>query len=337
MLLINKHGKDFTQLPLQEYSQTSEVAYFLKDYLPNKVALLVGPEVHPNDADRLSQEYKVDYIFQDQSSHSVELSPHNYKFKVPFYYLTSNMDFFHSPQPGVLFYPYWLLTTRQFPDNQIKIGSAQDLKRQFVASSIARHPKPHRIYNIVKLQKKPYLDKMHWTFFKNLYVNVHRDGLSDDEWCEFLEFYDKRPEIMIGEEQCVRHTDHAAFADSYVNITSETYTNYNFLSEKSYKPFLAGQLAMIYGTSGVVKILDSLGFDMFYDIIDHNQYDFQPTYQKRIDSMLTLLDTVVTYNFEEIFNATAQRRQRNKDYLFSQELTVLVTTPFFTRLKEQAA
>jgi hypothetical protein len=337
MLLINRHGKDFTQLPLQEYSQTSEIAYFLKDYLPNKVALLVGPEVEPYDIDRLSQQYKVDYAFQDQSSHNIELPSNCYNFKSPFYYLTSTMDYFYSPKPGILFYPYWLLTTRQFPDNNIKIGSPQDLTRQFVASSIARHPKPHRIYNIVKLQKKSYLDKIYWTFFKNSYFDIQHDGLTDNEWNEFVEFYDKRPNIMIGEEQCVRSTDHEAFADSYVNITSETYTNYNFLSEKAYKPFLAGQLAMIYGTSGVVKMLDSLGFDMFYDIIDHDQYDYQPTYQKRIDSMLTLLDTVVTYNFEEIFNATAHRRQRNKDYLFSQELTDLVMTPFFTQLKEQAA
>ncbi|MDA9373798.1 hypothetical protein N9R43_00230 [bacterium] len=45
-----------------------------------------------------------------------------------------------------------------------------------------------------------------------------------------------------------------------------------FLSEKSYKPFLTGQLFLIHGDVGTIAVLREQGYDVFDDVLDHH-YD----------------------------------------------------------------
>jgi hypothetical protein len=105
------------------------------------------------------------------------------------------------------------------------------------------------------------------------------------------------------------------------------------MSEKSFKPFLAGQIPVIYGTSGANRLVADMGFDMFYDIIDHNKYDNLETVQERIDGMLACIDTVSESDFAEIFLSTVDRRKKNKEHLFSKDIEELLMKPFFEKIK----
>jgi hypothetical protein len=64
-------------------------------------------------------------------------------------------------------------------------------------------------------------------------------------------------------------------------------------------------------------------FDTFDDYIDHDRYDKEPYWIKRIDLSLSVLDGIYK-DIPAIFAATKKRRQRNRQYLASQELNDLL-------------
>ena len=338
MRILNEHGEEWINLPPHQFDQTSEIAVFLHNYFPGKTALLVGPTVIPHLTIEIAKKLNVDLILQERASHCVDLFEPTFAkdWDIPFYYLSSNFDFLYNPVPGILFYPYWLTVSRTFPDNSLIFGSEQDINRQYMCSSICRHPKEHRIYNFIKLQNKNYFNKVYWTFYKCDHINVDKiTGVTDCEQQQFDKYYAAAPSLTrVGESECIRLTSWDAFTNSYLNLTSETYTNYNFLSEKSYKPFLAGQIPVIYGPRNANKMLSDIGFDMFYDVIDHNKYDNLPTIQERIDVILDSIESIADTNFLNLFSTTTNRRMKNKKHLFSQEVLDLLLTPLFNKLRE---
>lgn len=336
MKIINEDGNEWVNLPLQQKTLITAIAVFLKDYFPNKTALLLHPTISPHTTIDTAKKFNVDIILQDQAHHCVDLSEPAFSnnWEIPFYYLTNNFEEFYNPRHGLIFYPYWLIKAQSFFSNT-DIGSHTDIHRTYLASSICRHPRIHRIYNFIKLRKMSFFSKTFWTFYKCDHIQIEQPALvSNLEWQQFEQYYNAAESIFGGEEQCIEDTNWEAFADSYINLTSETYLNYSFASEKSFKPFLAGQIPVIYGAPGANKLLADIGFDMFYDIIDHNEYDFLPTVEKRIEKMLSLVDKVSTYNFSEIFKETEMRRKKNRDYLCSKEVLDLLLTPLFNILKK---
>jgi hypothetical protein len=343
MKVINEHGEECINLPETRIDQTAEIAFFLNELKYDKTVLLIHPTVPPHTSIEFAKKLGVDIIFQEQASHCVDLFEPTFasNWPIPFYYLANNLEFFYNTIPGIIYYPYWLLACRRFPDNKLTIGSEQDIDRKYFASSICRHPKFHRIYNFIKLRQKPYLDKIFWTFWRCNHIHLDRQpppgtNLRLDEWTDFLNYYDnaRYESSLLGDEVCIIETNWPAFTDSYINITSETYTSYKFTSEKSFKPFLAGQIPMIYGTLGANRLLANTGFDMFYDIINHDQYDNLETEQDRIDGMLKILDDLVDLDFEQIFRETVGRRKKNKEHLFSKDIEEFLMKSFLEKLDQ---
>ena len=92
-----------------------------------------------------------------------------------------------------------------------------------------------------------------------------------------------------------------------------------FVSEKIFKPLRGGQLFLVHGSTGTVEYLRQLGFDTFDDYIDHNRYDTEPSWQRRADIMLSVLDDIRP-NIKQIYQATTERRQHNIDLFKKPEL-----------------
>jgi hypothetical protein len=340
MKLINELGLDILETPLVKRTLADFTAVFLADLFPRLTALFIEPSVLPHQIIDKARALGADLILQDQSTHCVNLTEPAFAqdYEIPFYYLSGDFAHFRNPTPGIIFFPYWLVQARQFPDNDLDFGSYTDINRKYFCSSICRHPRDHRVYNFLQLRKRHYTSQIFWTFYNCPHFvfpieNVY--DCNDQEWNSFLEYYQQAPQIEgWGEYECISNTKWDAFVNSYFNLVSETYTTHQFASEKSYKPFLSGQIPVIYGAPGANRVLADIGFDMFYDIVNHHLYDDHAHVTDRIDQIWVELDRLSNLNMIEIFQATADRRRKNKEYFFSQELLTYLLEPLHKAMKE---
>jgi hypothetical protein len=89
---------------------------------------------------------------------------------------------------------------------------------------------------------------------------------------------------------------HDAFVEAYANIAIETETEFfghdqryptPTITEKSFKPFLSGQIAIPIAAPGVIKFLESHGFFMFDSLVS-SEYD-QLLTEEKIDLVVKLI------------------------------------------------
>ena len=127
--------------------------------------------------------------------------------------------------------------------------------------------------------------------------------------------------------------------DSFCNLVMEHSMEVPILSEKSFKPFIAKQIPVFLAHTGAATAISRLGFDIFYDFIDHNQYDFVesiPGYRitenftLRIDKVHELIDNLYKNNFADFIqdSSTKIRLKKNQDYFYSNEIDKLCIEHF---------
>ncbi len=99
---------------------------------------------------------------------------------------------------------------------------------------------------------------------------------------------------------------------SLINLTSETfyYEPGLFLSEKTWKPILAGQMFIIIGQKYTLKRLRDLGFETFGHILDES-YDNMDN-DKRMYAAIDQLDILLKkYTLKQLNKFTHKIRKRN--------------------------
>lgn len=126
--------------------------------------------------------------------------------------------------------------------------------------------------------------------------------------------------------------------DSYCNLVMEHTMEVPILSEKSYKCFIAKQIPIYLAAIRAAEALKYLGFDLFYDFIDHTKYDdlqindwrVPENFTMRIDRVHKLIDELYKTKFTEFFHLTEtqQRLQANQDYFYSVEIDKLCVKHF---------
>lgn len=140
----------------------------------------------------------------------------------------------------------------------------------------------------------------------------------DDE--TFTKFYEMLPIACPQETSAwIPFWEHDAYTDSWINIVTEHDFVTNFISEKSIKPFLTEQLAIFVAGPGTVEKLRSLGLDVFDDIIDHG-YDREPDHVLRLEKIFRLIAQLSKQDWSKIYQYTQERREKNRNYLMSNEL-----------------
>jgi hypothetical protein len=90
------------------------------------------------------------------------------------------------------------------------------------------------------------------------------------------------------------------------------------LSEKTFKPIVAGQLFILVAAAGAVQFLRDIGIDTFDDIIDHS-YDTLVDNRLRLLAVIAQVDRLMTLDIESIYNQLKPRLQRNSEYIRSEE------------------
>jgi hypothetical protein len=249
-----------------------------------------------------------------------------------FVVLSGDIGHFKNPKPNIAYFPYWYLSQQSIPPREIKADLNQN--RKYKLSCLNRRSRYHRVENYVRLKSQPYFDKLLFVMHNNfdqeneIKEAPNSTGQSlDTVWNESYinEFLLDCPSFE--EHQINDHTvDHPAYTDSYVNYVTESSAKSDilFLSEKTWKPFIAGQFGIWLGNPGTVEFLRSIGFDVFDDLIDHS-YDYELDFHQRIKLLHQSISQIMIMDLEQLFISTEQRRLHNQNLFYSDSLKNLLT------------
>ena len=106
-----------------------------------------------------------------------------------------------------------------------------------------------------------------------------------------------------------------------------------FLSEKSYKPFVTGQLFLIHGDVGTIAVLREQGYDVFDDVIDHH-YDLvqDPLLRTlKICEEIERLSLKTDEEWESLFPTLVERFEYNYNHISNINLDV---RPYITAAED---
>lgn len=330
MPVIDISGQIIHQYDFHQANLIKVIADKIDNYGKNKNILLLHPhelENTPIVQNTIKNNF-VDLVMVEMSSHAMDVPTESHSnelsknFGTSVLFLSSNMEYFYTNYDHVLFFPFWFLAAQEFPRNNLVFGSELDINRKYQIATSPRNLKHrrHRIYFYGKLLQTNFANQVRKNFFKyddfDFNYLKYSAGLSFDEWQHFKTIYDSSPYFDASEQQAVVDTNFDIYLESYIHVVSETYIEYSFVSEKSFKTFLAGQIPIILGCPGVMEMLKDLGFDIFDDIIDHKFYDSESNFTQRVTNLLEVLQHVNTLKLDNIFASTVARRQKNFDVIF---------------------
>jgi hypothetical protein len=294
----------------------------LKNNLPPGVFYVPATDLY-NRGDWSFDPVKISAL-KDKHLSIIDYSTENYNHTLPEVYdyfddldinfiLLSHNPAHHLLKSNLLFYPYYYhWTNEQFAQFDVDVSGP----REFKIASLSRRPDAHRIINYIQLKDKPY--------FNNTVITAHRYdnptmyGPRGDEmlvptyiqtiWDQIYPTLPIMPVISVGGSSFL----HPGYTKSYVNLIVETtVTKGFFISEKTWKPILRGQLFLAWGNVGVVAHLRDMGVDVFDDFIDHKYYDTEQDPFTRLNKIHAVLDELAKQDLDSIFQQTLLRRMSN--------------------------
>jgi hypothetical protein len=126
----------------------------------------------------------------------------------------------------------------------------------------------------------------------------------------------------------------SVYSDCAVNLVTETsLTEGVLITEKTAKPFMAYQIPIMLGPTGLCQFLQDAGLDMFDDFVPWHQWDTEHDQKKKIDLVVNFLDNILSRpDAEQHILATHEkfhpRLLKNKQYFHSQEFANLLSRQF---------
>ena len=242
-----------------------------------------------------------------------------YDIKHPYYVLSACANYRQHPE--IVFFPEEELVANQQTPLPLS-------KRTHKFSSLNSNPWSHRILTYLHLVKKPYFSDMifswgrvtGWTkdfLFEEDFINDI--VITDEEWAELKTLPER---ILAHPEDDTTHNDrsadHVAYTRACLNIITETTSRNDTpqLTEKSFKPILAGQFFVMIGSRGLVQYMRDIGFDVFDDIVNHS-YDNIEDDRERIAAVMKELDSLHEVDLFKLHKECTIRFKKNQDWLTS--------------------
>jgi hypothetical protein len=251
--------------------------------------------------------------FDDNVYHDLDASDYN------FLLLTYDHNR-HQMYPKMFYYPYWYYTSTEWPVTKNNTVES----RTFDLGCLNAGPRPHRIANYYHLMKKSYKDQISISFH-----NI--DNKEQNYW--------RQDDVTLLDEELnywnsIRHSlpllrkPHNAsppiclpqLFDSYLHLVTETTVIPGvFITEKTWKPVIAGVPFLVFGNPGTMSFLKTLGVDTYDDVIDHAYYDNEVDWRERLAKMYTILDKLIEYGAEKIYQQLFVRAQNNQTKFYNGE------------------
>jgi hypothetical protein len=230
------------------------------------------------------------------------------------------------PSYNIIF-PYWFLAYPKYYDSICKIDAnltSNNYNKKYLFSCLVNNYKAFKAANLIKLHQSTFWNKTLITFQNaDYHPNTQGECLDIDHYViQGEKYYNEilRPMLPLNPlgpiilDDLLKY-DNAGYLESYINIVVEHQVDFNMVTEKTTKCFLAEQIFVIFGGPGTVANLESYGFDMFTDIIDHGRYDKCSNVSERLKNLYLLLEEIKDYDWDQIYTNTIHRRTKNKNLI----------------------
>ncbi len=241
----------------------------------------------------------------------------------PFTIVSGLYHYYQRPDPRIKFLPFWAMWMSDpytgILDRQYHRFSNSPKKYKF--SCLNGTAKEHRKLLYVLLNQKHYFKDIVFTFghrplttvFPNEILLTIEEQKIYQSLPQAVEFIDS--DAIVGIDLTLNHP---AYQESYVNLVTETTVVSPMLSEKTFKPIVAGQLFVLIACPGAIQFLRDIGIDTFDDIIDHS-YDIILDTRTRINKALEQVDLLIEKDLDATYNNIKYRLEQNSIYMRSQK------------------
>lgn len=272
------------------------------------------------------------------------------KYSLKIYFLTADYRYWDTLKTNECFYPHWYFELRAhaLAYDYKNFNWLENKKYNFSCNNMSNY-RSEKIYNYIECFRRKRSD---WLL--SIYdhphaqistVDVHDIGkIKQDQidiWDNEIKHTIKMYEYDLynqTEPRSAMNTLFPGHVDAHCNLVMENSMEIEILSEKSFKSFLARQIPVYLAHAGACTMLRKLGFDLFYDFVDHEKYDniglgtdrFPEYWINRIDQVHVLIDNLYTTNFTDFINnpTTKTRLQKNHDYFYSNTIDKMCIEQF---------
>ena len=235
----------------------------------------------------------------------------------------------HQIYPKMFYYPFWYYGNKiesESKNDRIKrliIENKSVAYQKFDLGCLNGRPRPHRIVNYYYLMKKSYKDQISISFHninnREEYRRQDDETLLDEELNYWNSIRNSLP--LLGKPYGGSHSICLPrLLDSYLHLVTETTVIPGvFITEKTWKPVAAGVPFLMFGNPGTMSFLKTLGVDTYDDLIDHAYYDNELDWRVRLTKMHTILDNLIEYSAEKIYQQLFARVQNNQTKFYNGE------------------
>ena len=309
------------------------VEYNTRLFVPDDTILILdGPVPNGNEWDtvvKLTNQLPESTIIFDNSSNPLNAEQHiklieSAGFSKPFYLLSGLYNYFKTPptHPKIKFWPFWAIWMSD-PIHPLIDYSQHEFShklKQHQLSCLNGTAWNHRKFTYLELASKSYFNEIVFSFgnrdpFDDCISEFNLTESEEQQYSQLspnVTFSDNGPlDISI---------NHPAFTETYINLITETNCRSStpMLSEKTFKPIVAGQLFVFIGSPKGIEFLRDIGIDVFDDIVDHS-YDNIIDSRHRIQTALAEVDRLMTLDLKSIYSTIKPRLQRNSEFFLSKE------------------
>lgn len=106
--------------------------------------------------------------------------------------------------------------------------------------------------------------------------------------------------------------EHVKNNNSFLFLSSESNTEFEFITEKTWKPILIEQPFLLFAKENQNLILKNYGFELFEEIFDYS-FDSEKDIEKRIMGIIENLNRLKKYNLYEQYNVIRDKLVYNKN------------------------
>jgi hypothetical protein len=314
------------------YDKDSEAKIQHLNYIGQKYSKIIIVEQHPF--------FSKDLHYIQTKKLIVDIGT---KFGIDLYWLTADYIKLKSFQDKTSFWPHWYFELRYNANEFNFRGFNWPTVRQFNFScNNMSNYRSEKIYNYIECFKRHRSD---WriSLYDHPHAKISELDISGIPFInqEQVKIWDEeiKHTIKMYEYDLYQHSPQNPFnvlfpghVDAYCNLVMEHSMEIEILSEKSFKPFVSKQIPVFCAQAGACAALTKLGFDLFYDFIDHNIYDnivdsanFDKPWIERILVVHELIDKLYTTNFTDFIESlqTKHRLEKNCDYFYSNNIDKL--------------
>ena len=327
MIFYTDYIKNKYELKIINEFTTSLEYTFLNCIPDHSLIITFGVIINPNYEQLINewiQNNTIDYIILELShdcEKNTEHISHNFltyiqQLNQSFFILISDFKHFNSfNNTTIKFFPFWAI----WSSRQLLFRTEFSNKpKKYKLSCLNGTPSLHKQIMYLQLSKLDFFNDILFSFGGRYKIApTLTKCLNSDEQIKF----DKLPYPVIINNDVTETditTNHPAYLETYINIITETHYLANTLTEKTYKPILAGQLFLIVGAVGSIQHLRDIGIDTFDDIIDHS-YDQVEDLRERIELIIKQITYLNNLNLEKIYQLIKPRLIQNSNFLKSDE------------------